>query len=307
MKKLNLFSRRPHLLSAVLCLATVAPAFAGGPPGPDWNPVAPGAAGTIWEGASSVNHWFNVYGTDKTGNLIKPPIVRAVQAAVQVGGPRAGQIGAMINIPADPTGTRFDIKNRTFGSQAAAMANIRVSSDQGAGDGGGVLNVSACADLDLEAEYLGDDGNIHLEDTLGRAAIISSATGASLEIPDVYTAEVTPDANNMYTLYSWVDINEYSPTTSFTLGEDFDISNGTCSLLPGMLFSSTPFDFTGSTAPTLGNPDAFAADGVTGTPFTGDALTETLHGVPEPSTVALLGVSTLGLLAYEWRRRTAKA
>jgi hypothetical protein len=187
------------------------------------------------------------------------------------------------------------------------MANIRVSSDQGAGDGGGVLNVSACADLDLEAEYLGDDGNIHLEDTLGRAAIISSATGASLEIPDVYTAEVTPDANNMYTLYSWVDINEYSPTTSFTLGEDFDISNGTCSLLPGMLFSSTPFDFTGSTAPTLGNPDAFAADGVTGTPFTGDALTETLHGVPEPSTVALLGVSTLGLLAYEWRRRTAKA
>jgi hypothetical protein len=32
------------------------------------------------------------------------------------------------------------------------------------------------------------------------------------------------------------------------------------------------------------------------------------HGVviPEPSTTALLGLGTLGLLAYEWRRRTAK-
>jgi len=29
--------------------------------------------------------------------------------------------------------------------------------------------------------------------------------------------------------------------------------------------------------------------------------------VPEPSTFALLGLGTFGLLAYEWRRRKAKA
>lgn len=272
------------LLSAALCLATGTTALAGGPPGPNWAPAAPGQGGWIWEGGGNTNQWFNVYPTGANSKVNGPAIVQAVQATVQPN----GAIGALIWIPPDPTGTRFDLKNRTFSSQKAALmggpmqsAGPSATPDDGSGNGGGVLNDSACADLDLEAEYLGTDGNIHLEDTMGRLAI-QQADGINLAIPDLYTAEVTPDSNGMYTLYSWVDINEFSPSTTFVLGEDFNISNGTCPALPGMLFSTTPFDFTGSNAPSDGNPDAFAADGVTGDAFTGDAIAETLH-LPEPA------------------------
>jgi len=86
-------------------------------------------------------------------------------------------------------------------------------------------------------------------------------------------------------LYSLVDLNIYlNSIPSFSLGNSFTIANGTTSALPGMSFSTTPFDFDPGT-------------GFSGTPYSGTAVAEGEHGVtviPEPNTVALLGIGLLG-------------
>jgi hypothetical protein len=86
-------------------------------------------------------------------------------------------------------------------------------------------------------------------------------------------------------LYSLVDLNIYlNSIPSFSLGDSFTIANGTTSALPGMQFSTTPFDFDPGT-------------GFSGTPYSGTAVAEGEHGVtviPEPSAIVLIGIGLIG-------------
>jgi hypothetical protein len=86
-------------------------------------------------------------------------------------------------------------------------------------------------------------------------------------------------------LYSLVDLNIYlNSIPNFSLGDSFAVINGTTSALPGMSFSTTPFDFDPGT-------------GFSGTPYSGTAVAEGEHGVtviPEPSAIVLIGIGLIG-------------
>jgi hypothetical protein len=80
--------------------------------------------------------------------------------------------------------------------------------------------------------------------------------------------------------YSLVDLSVFPMTSppAMNLGDVFSISNGQSTALPGMFFSSTPFDLD-------------SVSGLLFTPFSGDALVvgqNTLAAIPEPGTLSLL-------------------
>jgi hypothetical protein len=113
-----------------------------------------------------------------------------------------------------------------------------------------------------------------------------------VSIPDLYA---DTDGNGVLEtgdiLYSVVDLNTYlSSIPSFSLGQTFNIVDGTVAGLPGMQFSSTPFSFDQGTGDS------------TGTPVTLLGIAEAQHdpeaAIPEPSTWSLLalGFSVLALL-----------
>lgn len=78
---------------------------------------------------------------------------------------------------------------------------------------------------------------------------------------------------------------------AFTFGEDFAIVNGVSPLLPGMMFSTTPF--------------VLLPGGPSGTPFTGEAevLTDHIPSVAEPASMIAL---TFGLLGLRLARRRSR-
>lgn len=81
----------------------------------------------------------------------------------------------------------------------------------------------------------------------------------------------------------------------YTDGQTFQIANGACPELPGMVFGTTDVTYTPG------------AGFVTSNPYTGSATVygdHTLSTVPEPSSLAMLGCGAFGLLA---RRRRAHA
>jgi len=101
-----------------------------------------------------------------------------------------------------------------------------------------------------------------------------------LNVPDFITAT----ASN---LYFGVDLTTWASEApgSFTLGDTFTIVDGTSSLLPGYLFSTTPLTATDS-------------GWTTSTPYDGTATLDSFHGlsvVPEPTslTLAVIAISVL--------------
>lgn len=91
-------------------------------------------------------------------------------------------------------------------------------------------------------------------------------------------------------LYSLVDMNVYlfaSPPT-VSLFDTLTITDGESGALPGMLFSSTPFELD-------------ALDGLQYTPFNGDVVVtgnNILTALPEPSTIVLAACGFLGVAAF---------
>jgi hypothetical protein len=80
--------------------------------------------------------------------------------------------------------------------------------------------------------------------------------------------------------YSLVDLSVFpmTPPPAVNLGDVFSISSGQSAALPGMFFSSTPFDLD-------------SVSGLLYTPFSGDALVvgqNTLAAIPEPGSLSLL-------------------
>jgi hypothetical protein len=112
-------------------------------------------------------------------------------------------------------------------------------------------------------------------------------TGVPVRIPDLYI-----DAPGV-TLYSLVDLNVYLEfLPEFSLGDTFSVVDGLVPVLPGMMFSTTPFVF---------DP----ASGFSGTPYSGGAQAETMHAtsaVPEPAAWILMLVGA-GLTGASARHR----
>jgi hypothetical protein len=100
------------------------------------------------------------------------------------------------------------------------------------------------------------------------------------------TAPVVDATVGTADFYSLLDLNVYlfAPPPTMNLGDALTISNGQSSALPGMLFSSTPFEL----------------DSVTGlsyTPFSGDVFvsgSNTMTAVPEAGSLWLLVLAAIG-------------
>ena len=93
------------------------------------------------------------------------------------------------------------------------------------------------------------------------------------------------DADETLNLFVAVDLTQWlSFPTSYNIGDQLTITNGTSTLLPGFLFG---------TAPPLLGPNGYESSAL----FTGDAIIlAEADGIPEPSTIVLFGLSGLVLL-----------
>ena len=99
-------------------------------------------------------------------------------------------------------------------------------------------------------------------------------------------------------LFAAVDLVQWlSLATPADLVSTFSITQGTNAALPGYLFSTSPIGFD----PAVGF--------TTSTPFTGDVSVAGLVDgtIPEPSTMMLLGIGGVGVLAYAWRHGRTSA
>lgn len=233
------------------------------------TPAAPGQGGIVYEHADRFAQ-FDVYLTDSNAKHIgRTPFTTVFGTDVQV--PVPGTFRGF---------TVYDAENitRIIGKK---KGQAQVAQPQDAMDG----SIS-----DLQIESLVKDsstGQVLLESIFGR---LSEEVGMSIvPIPDLY-------ASSGQTLYSLVDLHQYlQAVPSFTFGEQFTITNGQSDALPGMLFSTTPFTYDPSSPTGFDDP-----------PYSGDATADSMHAIqstPEPSTITLLGLGTLGLFAYGLRRR----
>lgn len=267
------FSMRALLAAACLLTAIGSGMAATGRIGD--TPAPPGHEGVVFE-RSKVPGFVDVDQYDGIGQRLG-----TVKARVPlVFNPKTGYYEATINVGRVVNGYRY----RNVIYSKTRPKNITL-------DGPGliaqlpVLEDDAVSKLDLESFYLGDDGLVHLEGLFARLQRMIGT--AELQIPDAFTLNVAPDSEGLFTLYSLVNILGFVPAqVSFNLGDVFNITDGESTLLPGMQFSTTPFDFD----PLLG---------FVGTPYTGEVTILALHGlsaVPEPATLALLGLAWLGLL-----------
>src|SRR5262249_6567493 len=110
----------------------------------------------------------------------------------------------------------------------------------------------------------------------------------TITIPDLYAdtnGDGTIGAGDI--LYSEVDLNAYLRNVpNFSLGDIFNIVNGTVNGLTGMQFSTTPFVFDASTG-------AF-----NGAPFNGTGVAMSTHDltpIPEPRGIFPLSLCLIGL------------
>lgn len=146
------------------------------------------------------------------------------------------------------------------------------------------------SDLDLESLVVDPVTNQVLFEGLFARIAIELGTSVEVQIPDLYA---DTDGNGQLgpgdLLYSLVDLHQYlQDVPTFSLGDSFSIVNGQVDALPGMLFSTSPFTY-----------DPSSAIGFRFTPYDGDGLAESLHGlqaVPEPPYMFYFGVGVVALL-----------
>lgn len=259
----GVFSRLRHW-PAWLLLASTASAMASIPqPG---DKADCDEAALVFE-QSSVPATFDVYATDAQHRRFGDPIIEGVEGVLQRGG---NFFGAVIEFPASPDTGRCDFENVTHLAGVARGGG-------GLGGGGGGGGLALVSDFSIESLILTANNKVEIEGTAKRLRLLFGS--GQLRLPDLYSTEFLPDSDGVFTLYSLVDIRQFALTTPhFDLGDIFSIVNGESTALPGMLFSTTPFDFSADT-------------GFTGTPFTGEATALTLHivqAVPEPGSLALV-------------------
>jgi hypothetical protein len=265
-------SRLPVCLAISAFVALVALPAHAGPITVQANPLpgAParcGQAGRVFESAQR-DAFFTVYATNAAGKIIRPPVA-------QVFGNNL-----FINVPGVHNGQEVcDVKNVT---------NLQRFIILGAPDEDEITPAALGeeAHLDIESVVLNPDGTQTLESVFGRLAIERGF--APLRIPDLFSP-------TLEVLYSWVDIRLFMLTEpSFDFGDIFSIVNGETPLLPGMLFSETPFDFDPAIGPIY-------------TPYTGDGEVISFHevsAVPEPATLVLTGIGLATAGAVRRRRRS---
>jgi hypothetical protein len=164
-----------------------------------------------------------------------------------------------------------------------------------------LLQSGEIADLSVEAVYLDPaTGKFVIGSVFGT---LDAAIGnASVAIPDLF-ADTNHDGSldEGDLLYSVVDLNKYlNSVPAFTLGDSFNIVNGTVAGLPGMLFSTTPLVFDPNTG-------QFG-----GTLYTGTGFADAAHlpgAVPEPGSTVLTAVALLavGLYCFAAKRSSRNA
>lgn len=273
-------------LLAAVCLTGSMVCSAADPPRIGDTPAPPGHEGFVTE-RSKVPGFVDVDQYDGIGQRLG-----TVKARVPlVFNPKTGYYEAIINVGRVVNGYRY----RNVIYSKTRPKNISADAPQLTAQAA-LLELDAVSKLDLESFYLGDDGLVHLEGLFAR--LLRMVGSAELEIPDAFTLNVVPDSDGLFTLYSLVNILEFVPAqVDFTLGDVFNITDGLSALLPGMQFSTTPFDFDSLT-------------GFTGTPYSGEVTILALHSlsaVAEPATLALLGVAGLALLGVGRLRRASLA
>jgi len=213
---------------------------------------------------------FDMYATDSWGNNMQPPLAEGVPGELRNDGKYHAER------------TFYDIPGA---QDARNVTHLQNPVGGGGGGGGGV------ADLGLEVLYLMPDNTIYIGNTFSWI-LEHLGPGVEIRLPDFY-ADVSGDGviDSADTLYSIVDIRQlfYDPlfpvVEASSFGSSFAVVGGLSDSLPGYLFSTTPFDFD-------------STNGFTGTPFTGDVLELTEHdpSIPEPATIALLGLGALSLI-----------
>ncbi len=112
--------------------------------------------------------------------------------------------------------------------------------------------------------------------------------GVEVRIPDLF-ADTSGDGvlGDGDVLHSLVDLTVFlAALPTFVAGQAFDVVDGIVPGLPGMMFSTTEFEFDPAT-------------GFSGTPFTGRATTEAFHGItalatPQSWSLALLALAVAG-------------
>jgi hypothetical protein len=111
----------------------------------------------------------------------------------------------------------------------------------------------------------------------------SLGDGVALRIPDLFG---DTDGNGVLdsddVVYAAVNLADYIPGhVSFSLGDTFDITDGSTAALPGMIFGTAPITLDPSSPNGFSNPDPWTG--------TGEALTEHDNvAVPEPGAWILL-------------------
>ncbi|RFP08660.1 MULTISPECIES: PEP-CTERM sorting domain-containing protein [unclassified Duganella] len=227
------------------------------------------------------NFQVRITGPDGKVLVPQPPKFPVFAKGVALAG---GGFGVDVDIPAFPF--TCDVKNRTIPLPKKKDGPLAA---------GPITEGGEMADLSLEAiQFDSVSGTYSLEGLFGRLQV-ELGNGVFLSIPDLY-ADTNGDGviGDGDLLYSMVDINTYlKAPPSFNLGDTFDIVNGSVAGLPGMKFSTTPFDFDPATG--FSN----------GTPFTGVGDVESLHdvaSVSEPGTVFLFCAALAGLAVSRRRQ-----